>query len=322
MPDAGSALPRSRPPPPPKGEDRPGDGLGNVTFAISHFYLGNTNFDGTPDIVRGWENYGYDVDGTVTTPDSTDVCKPRNGNPLKYLIDGPDGLDNSYGRNIVSIFCGLNANMEADANARVTSGQYTILIEIEKLGASSDYKPLTSHVYIGTNLGSAPKFDGTDAWPVAPEFLFTTNMTAATLTSSYIVGNTWVSGPIGSLPLPLPHGAGLVTIPVDNLVLTMELDSTHTHVKRGILSGILDVSAVIGDAMPRMFPTTDQDICSGTARDSLQAQLESAADVLKFGDQDPAKECDAISIGLGFDAERVLRGPNGPALALTPSPCP
>src|SRR5690349_19491062 len=63
--------------PPTAPATKPGDGTGSVTMAISKLYLGDTDADGTPDKANGWKNFGYDLDGKISTATSTDLCKPR-----------------------------------------------------------------------------------------------------------------------------------------------------------------------------------------------------------------------------------------------------
>lgn len=48
---------------------------------------------------------------------------------------------------------------------------------------------------------------------------------------------------------------------------------------------------------------------NGPTMASILTQVEQAADILVDGTQDPTKTCDAISIGIGFDAVAVTLGP-------------
>jgi hypothetical protein len=51
-------------------------------------------------------------------------------------------------------------------------------------------------------------------------------------------------------------------------------------------------------------------------------QIREASDMMQDGTQDPAKECDGISIGLGFEMTRVVIGTASPPVAPPPDPCP
>ncbi len=53
---------------------------------------------------RAWINYGSNLDGLVTTKDSQDVCKRASGAPSTNQEDGTDGIDISWGRNVMPVF--------------------------------------------------------------------------------------------------------------------------------------------------------------------------------------------------------------------------
>ena len=53
--------------------------------------------------------------------------------------------------------------------------------------------------------------------------------------------------------------------------------------------------------------------------DAILAQVDEAADILLDGSQDPGKACDGVSIGVGFEAARVLLGPVGEPVSASPS---
>src|SRR5689334_23254118 len=91
-----------QPPTPPDGAG-PGDGAGTV-FAIRKLYLGDTKRDGTPDPAAGWKDYGFNLDHLISTKDSKNLCKPlAGGAPSAVYPDGNDGIDNSFGKNILPI---------------------------------------------------------------------------------------------------------------------------------------------------------------------------------------------------------------------------
>lgn len=114
----GGAAPAdlAHPPAPMDGAPAP-DGAGSTVLAIKKLYLGDTNRDGTANKVNGWKQYGYDIDGLASTATSTDLCKPRNNtSPKNVYPDGDKGIDNSFGKNILTIILGI----ASDAPAKVT----------------------------------------------------------------------------------------------------------------------------------------------------------------------------------------------------------
>jgi hypothetical protein len=162
-------------------------------------------------------------------------------------------------------------------------------------------------------------FDGSDVWPLV-------SGTKIGFASSYIVGDTWVSGTslqsaTGPFVLRLLVSDFPVTLKILLPRLAMTLDPTHTKATSGIISGVLltsdfeaEVQAIAG--------AFDPSLCSGPTIQSILQQIAQASDILHDGTQDPTKPCDAISIGLGFDAVREQLGPTVPAPAPLPDPCP
>jgi hypothetical protein len=142
------------------------DGTGSVTFAFSKVYFGDTDRNGTPDAPFGWKQYGYDIDGKITTDTFVDLCQPLfNASPHLVFPDGDGGIDNSFGRNILPILLGVQSNFTLVVNTGILQGKQTFMLDLEDLGSGSSYNPLLSRLYPGANLGATPHFDGTDAWP-------------------------------------------------------------------------------------------------------------------------------------------------------------
>src|SRR5262245_46802482 len=87
-------------PPPPGPIGHPGDGSG-VVLAISKLYLGDTDRQGKKS-TSAWKGFGFNLDGKVSTAQSTDLCKPRAGGKASTSYpDGEHGIDNSFGKNIL-----------------------------------------------------------------------------------------------------------------------------------------------------------------------------------------------------------------------------
>lgn len=309
------------PPPPP--DPTPGDGTSSVTFALSRMYLGDTLPDGTPAQATGWKHFGYDLDGLLSTEASTNLCKPMLGANAKFVYpDGNDGIDNSFGKNVLPIFFGLVANAGQAVNDAIMAGAVTTLIDVAKLGTGDNYNPLFATLYEGADLGAAAKFDGTDTWPVAAGSLADPDDLATALTQapeSYLVNRTWVSGPIGDVPIVLYLGAFRIRLILHQAVITMVLAPDLKEASSGIIAGILSVEE-FNEQMRQFAGSFDPSLCSGPTLDSIVAQISQAADIMLDASQDPSKTCDGISIGLGFDARRVQLGSITPDVPFV-NPC-
>ena len=107
---------------------------------------------------------------------------------------------------------------------------------------------------------------------------------------------------------------------IHHAVVSMQLDPTHQHATKGVISGVLVTDELTAE-MTRLAGNIDVSLCTGNLHDSIVTQIEQASDILQDGTQDPAKTCDGISLGLGFDGEIVQLGSIGPATPPNPNPC-
>lgn len=298
--------------PPEPGPQKPGDGAGDTVFAVSKLYLGDTNRDGSPNQANGWKQYGFNLDGKVSTKDSTDLCKPAaGGSPSSVYPDGDNGIDNSFGKNILPIILGLASDASAEVNAGIAEGDFTIMLAMEALGADADYNPIVTRLYGGKDLGHPPKWDGTDAWPVIPELLSNPQdikSSKIVFPQSYLRENLWVSGSKAPLTLNLTVADFTLSLTIGSALLAVKLDPDHKGGREGTIAGVLETEVLISE-IKKVAGAFSKDLCSGSTIESIANQLRQASDILKDGTQDPNKTCDGISIGLGFDVEQVVLGP-------------
>jgi hypothetical protein len=321
--NTGNTGPGLQPPKP--GDVKPADGATNVTFAVNKLYLGETKRDGTPD-PAAWKTYGYDLDGKISTKGSTDLCKPRkNASPTNVYPDGNEGIDNSFGKNIVPIINGLQNNPSSKVNDSIAQGSFTVMLDMEKLGADPDYNPILVRLYGGAKLATAPLFDGSDIWPVVPELLndpLDIKSAKVQFKESYLVGNTWVSGSQGDVALNLSISGYTLSLTIRGAYVTMDLDAAHQTAKNGTIAGVLGTDELIAE-LQKIAGQFDVGFCdpNNTTFKSITTQIEQASDILKDGTQKPDVTCDGISIGIGFDAVNVVLGDVAPASQPGPDPC-
>jgi hypothetical protein len=294
-------------------------------LAVTKMYFGDTNFDDSANKVNGWKQYGFNVDGKVSTAMSVDLCQPmNNASPKNVYPDGDNGIDNSFGKNILPIFLGLSSNFSANANQQFTDGDYTMIFDLQALGPSADQAPLASKIYTGTPLLSPPKFDGSDCWPVAPEGLANPADIASAkpfFAMGTVAANHWDSGPTATtIPLQIDADGFKLHLDIHHARVSMNLDPDHQGAQMGQLGGVVDTAQLVAE-MKKVAGAVDPSLCSGPTIDSIAAQLEQASDILADGTQDPTKTCDGISIGIGFKATALSLGGVGPATPPQPNPC-
>jgi len=320
--------------PPEPGPEAAGDGSGAI-LAIRSLYLGDTDRKGKSS-TTAWKGYGFNLDGKVSTKDSTDLCKPAAGAKASAVYeDGDGGTDNSFGKNILPIITSLASDASTQINDSINKGSFTIILDIEKMGAGDSYNPLTTKLYAGAKLVDdagmeiAPNWDGNDAWPVVPELLNGGDITnpKVQFASSYVVkdpktsARTWVSGSKGDIVLNLSVGGFTLSLTIASALIATEVGADNASATNGVIAGILNTEQLISE-LAKVAGSFDPTLCPpSTTFESIAQQIRQASDIMSNGSQDPTKTCDGISIGLGFDMSAVKLGKVADATPMGPDPC-
>jgi hypothetical protein len=299
-----------------------------TTQAVNKLFLGDTDRNDTPNPTNGWKKYGFNLDGLVSTKTSKNLCKPRAGGTAAAVYpDGEDGIDNSFGKNILPIILGLASDLSTTANKSIADGDFTIMLDISKTG--KDCTGAAGKLFAGAKLVDAmgmavmPKFDGSDTWPVSPELLtdpMDPTSSKIMFKEAYIAGNTWVSGTKGTVSLQLSISGFTVSLDIQNAFVTVDLNGkTGTN---GTIAGVLDTEQLVSQ-ISKVAAAFDTSFCDPESPTlvSILNQLRQASDIMRDGTQDPSKECDGISIGLGFDTAAVTLGPVAKPGDPPPDPC-
>lgn len=311
--------------PPAPGPAQPGDAGASVAFAVDRLFLGDTDRNGnkTPG---SWKEYGFNIDGLVSSAASTGLCKPAAGaEPSDIYPDGAGGIDNSFGKNLVNLIGTLLTDPSTRVSDAIANGDFTVILKIDGLGDQPSYNPLTAKLYGGAALGAAPAWDGSDRWPVVSELLEDTQdieSAKVVFPDSYVVDNTWVSGPEpqGTLKLNLTISNNTIGLTISNLRIAMDLAPDHKSVVKGTIAGVLETDVLV-EELRNVISAAFPSFCEGPGLDSTLAQVRRAADIMKDGSQDPSQECNAISIGIGFTAKQVQLGDIAPPAEATSTPC-
>lgn len=295
-----------------------------AVLAINQLFVGDKDPDGTPNEANGWKQYGFNIDSLVSTSASVDLCKPKNGAPPSTPYpDGNDGIDNSFGKNILPLFKAIAPSFADTVNAGFQNGDYTLIAHLDQLGAGPDAPSLVTKLYGGAPIGSAPAWDGTDCWPLVQEHLSDpTDKSSAKVVfdKSSVAANAWSSGGTATVVLDLSLGGTAVRLTIYQARLSMNLNPDHTGAMAGQLGGVLDTEELVAE-LKKVVGSFDPSLCTSPAVESMANQYRQASDILKDGTQDPSVECDAISIGLGFTMKAVNLGDIAPPVNPQPNPC-
>ena len=278
-----------------------------ATFAMTTEALGNGN-NGE------WKSFGFDIDGLVSTAASTDVCQPNSGGAAGTAYpDGNNGIDNSWGKNILPIILSVDPTFATDVNSAIAGGTLTTLFELACLTPKGDVPSFLTKLFVATPLGSTPLLDGTDQWPVAPELL--TNPTsdpdsaAITFTSSSITGTLFDTGPNQTFALRFPFSTTSLDLTLRAAHVQMTLSSDRKSATGGMIGGVMKTEDLVAQIKKIGYALN---LCNSSVLPNIITVVRQASDIMSDGTQDPSKTCDGISIGLGFDATQAQRGPVGP----------
>jgi hypothetical protein len=315
----------AHPPPDPGGPPPTSDDV--AVFAIRHLWVGDLDPATGQQSSTAWSTLGFDIDGRVTTLHSTDVCQLAPGASHNTQIDGVGGIDNSFGASIVPVFeatlLSNNKPFGQDLQDSISAGQVTDLIVVRGLGGGPTVSPLAASLAVAAPLGKTPTFTVDDVWPLDPSSVREADAAAPLIAFShaYVTGDVFVAEPpSGSGEIALGYwDSRLLVFPVRHVQIAMTLSADGTSATSGTISGVLPADRLV-EALRLLTGSISSSLCSGGAFDSVAGQFEQAADILLDGTNDPSQPCDAVSIGLGFDAVRVQAGPVADILP-QPDPC-
>lgn len=306
----------AHPPDPPPGP--PGDASGPVVIAITRLSFGTEKLSDGLASTDAWREYGFDLDGLVTTTSFNNHCGPNSSaNPNASFPDGYDGRDNAWGKKILPLVRSMHGGTDVETpwNRPIWDGLQTLLIDLPNLGTGANYAPLDARALTGVNRSS----DG--AWQLASRYRVghAGEPRAMEFESAYLVHDTFV-GRAPLIELDIADYLVPLHLRIHHAIVAMELSPDHKTATNGTIAGILATEELIGtlqSAVGQFAP----DLCAGSAIDSVLTQWRQASDIGVGGTQDPTKTCDGISIGLAFEGAATEVGPVvGPILH--PDHCP
>jgi hypothetical protein len=330
----------AQPPAQPAGNP-PATGSGSTVVALDELFLGDTDPATGQVDSNAWRKIGYNIDGLVSTKNGTNHCKPVEGaTPSSVKTDGDNGIDNSFGENLVPIIGSLVSDLSTTVSQSLQDGTFTVMLKMDNIGdPSTDQTGIAAALYGGANFDSmvdctanptdpncsAPKFDGTDTWPVVPELLNNGDITnpKVQFPSSYVTGGTWVSGSQGEIDLSVSIQGFDLSLKIAHAVITMDLSGTGASTKatNGIISGVIPTEQLVTE-LKKVAGGFDQSLCSGATLDSITQEIAQASDIMQDGSNgNPSVTCDGISVGIGFTAKAVNLGAVAPAASAPSDPC-
>ncbi len=291
-------------------------------FAFSKLFVGDTDRSGVSS-QTAWKQYGADIDGKTTDRNSTDVCTLAAGASKSTQTDGTNGIDNSWGENILPIFLTAGgADFGKKINDAINAGAFTNMLKIDGLGTQSSYASLPSALFGGAPIGMAPAWNGSDVWPVDATSVMNGDVTKpmTLFPTASMTNRVWVSGTIaGGFKLPLAVGGVTLQLPLTHSTVSMRIDATNQSAVEGVVSGVIPTEDFV-NVLRTVAGRLSTSLCQGSAFDSIAQQIRQASVIGVDGTNVVGTPCNAISIGIGFEAKRAqLGGVVTPTIA--PDPC-
>jgi hypothetical protein len=334
------------PPKPPSGGTPT---MAKHNYALHKLYMGDTDRAGVTNS-DAWKTFGYDLDGKITTQNSTDVCTLVAGASKSVQIDGNGGIDNSFGANIMPIIGTLDSTASQTVNQQIQNGGFTVMSYVvgfdDSAGNMTTAAGLSGVLLAGGNYGAshdggAPSWDMNTHWPIRPELLScydnstnTDNCTATTdpimaanvkFNSAFQTKGTFVNGTPSLLSLSLTFSGNTITLNVHSALVSFQPQSPGS-VTNGTIAGVINTEELI-TGLKEIAGHISTSLCSGSAFDSIASQIRQTSDIVVSGDMvsNPAgTTCNGISVGLGFDSSEIAI-PAGmdiaPKSVQAPDPC-
>jgi hypothetical protein len=275
-------------------------------FAMKEVFLGDTDTMFTK-ASTAWQSFGFNIDGKVTTKDSTDVCTSTSGGSAH--ANPPNGLDNAFGAHVLP-FLALAAPMglSRQLSDSIQHGTFTVQFDVTGLtmDATQTNTGLSAKVYSGLLFDpatcAAPTFTTADVWPVDPSMLsnpMDVKTAKIAFKDAYIVNGLWVNGSPGDIDLTISVLGIPLHLTIHKAQVTFQRNGSH--LTQGLIGGVLSADEFVASlaAAAAAIPSL------GGAIGAVVPSIRAASDILTDGTNQAGKMCDGISIGLGFNAEEI-----------------
>lgn len=290
-------------------------------FAINQLFLGETNRANAPT-KDAWKDYGYNIDGLTTTKTDTNVCTRQGGADPAKQEDGNGGIDNAFGRTVLGFILGLVPTPSKTINDSIQGGSFTILLEIK--GMSDDPKQtntgLSGRLLVGGAFSSdpmmmkKPTFSPSDDWPYRADPI-------VPITGAYINNGTFVNGAGGAtVQLALFIQGVQLALTINRAAITFD-HTAPNDITNGTISGVINTEELVS-GIEKVAGRISTQLCGGSTLDTIKQTIRQASDIISDGSNKAGANCDAISIGLGFNGKKI-----GPIMtvakdtAAPPDPC-
>ncbi len=333
--------------PPAPAKDAPAASGAGLVVAMSKIWVGDTDEDFAPGR-DAWKAFGHNIDGLVSSPSDRNHCTPKEfGDPEEIQVDGPDGIDNSFGQHVLYKLSSIAKGVSYGITRAIDLGQVTFVIKLANLGTGATQSKVDTLLYGGgfrlfdgqapgtifdaspdsvTDTGlvvlpdghavdpvcqfcEPPVWSGEDLWPIVYETVENGSLDAPKLRfpDGYVVNGTYVVQPTESVLLSIPLRGVALDLVIQSPLISFDVvgEGADAKVMKGVISGVLDAEGMF-ETFKKAAGAIDPGFCGPI--NLLKKPILQSADILLDGTQDPKKECNGVSIGIGFEGLPVKLG--------------
>lgn len=311
----------THPPARPAGEIKPSGKGKTIWLVVNHFYLAQRDVSSNAPSKTAWKTIGYDIDHVCTSLEDAKAnigtCRRAASAMQDTLLDGEGCRDNNFGSQIVPLVSLVDGEFEKTSNSAVANGANTWLIELSDLDDEKDDPYVVGRFYKAATATELPRFDGTDLREVDAESVndMDIDKPKALFSQGYMVDDVFVSGEPGAFDVSLPIQGISVTLPLSGGVMVVRLDRAHEKGELGTIAGGIakdKIGSVLGPIADAAGVCPGDPLYTGLFK-AIDESMDLVMDAPNM--QNPAVDCNAMSIGVGFTAVPVQ-----PSTAVVPTP--
>jgi hypothetical protein len=274
----------------------------------------------------------------VTYSSSSDVCTRATNANSKNQTDGAQGIDNSFGENIIPLLSAIFPNPSAIADKAFAAGTFGWILSIQGLAADATQPSvgLSADFFRGVSFGQPPNASGAqptftlaDQWPV-DQAMVTSGVTSNGILSlpavsvsrfpkAYVNDGEFVSGLSEPLDLVIPFGVAPLKLTLEHAIITFH-HASATQASGGVIAGVIRTSDLVA-SVQSVAGNISTSLCSNSTFAQVKTAIEEAADIMTDGTNVAGVPCDAISVGIGFEAAEIGNPRYAGAFPAPPNPC-
>lgn len=280
---------------------------------------------------------GLDLDRFCSCRGDTPSCIAPEKQDPELSCDLPDGRDNQLIALIRIIEVSLLLDTDGDQLSALYSefanlGRWSILMRVSGYNGLPNDDQVRVEWYpsggfkipadAGLQDGAPPFWQGTDPWPVVPSAFEDAGADAGPI-PKFLDNDAYVTN--GKLVFSLASSEFTATNGLTQLSMTISEGSGMAQIEKGpygyrLTDGIVAGRLELQNLFKMVADFRDHNgapFCANLSENPLWGATRSAfcrSPDIQVGSAQPNKKCDAISVGLGFEAEPAVIGPVEPGL--------